>query len=79
MQIPTNSGAQPSMQEILRLAQTPEGKQILALLKKKNAPLLNSIVSSAISGNYDAARQSLNAFLNDPEIQVLLTKLEGGR
>ncbi len=76
MQTPSDPGTQPSMQEIMRLAQTPEGRQIIAVLKKKNSPLLSSVVSCAMNGDYEAVRQGMNALLRDPEIQALLTKLE---
>lgn len=64
-----------SMQEALRLAQTPAGQQLLALLKASSSQTVQQAASAASAGNYQQAGQDLRQLLSDPEVQRLLQQL----
>ena len=64
-----------SMQEAMRLASTPAGQQLLALLQKNNGPELQSAMNQAAAGNYEQAKRALSSLLSDPEARKLLEQL----
>lgn len=63
------------IQEALRLAKTPTGQQLLALLQKNGGSDLNAAMNRAAAGDYDQAKQALSALLSDPEAKKLLEQL----
>ena len=63
------------MQEALRLAGTPAGQQLLALLQKNGGESLQQAMNRAASGNYDQAKSTLASLLKDPEAKKLLEQL----
>lgn len=72
-----NQPKQPSMQDILRLAQTPEGQKIVSALQKRNDPDMKQAMEKALQGDYSQAKEKLSALLSDEEIQRLLGRLGG--
>lgn len=68
-----NSGF--SIQDAMRLAQTPAGQQLFALLQQQNSAQLQNAMSSAASGDYDKAKNALASLLDSPEAKDLLEKL----
>ena len=67
----------PDMSELIRLAQTPDGQQLIALLQKQSSPQLQQAITCAASGDYVHAKEILSELLSAPEAQALLKKLEG--
>lgn len=67
----------PDMGELIRLAQTPAGQKLIALLQRQGGSGLQQAISSAAAGNYAHARETLSNLLSTPEAQVLLKELEG--
>lgn len=67
----------PSMQEILRIAQSPEGQKLIAILKNQNDPKLHQAMAQAAKGDYTQAKEMLSSLLTSDEIQKLLSKLGG--
>lgn len=65
----------PELTEAMRLAKSPAGKQLLELLQKHNAQALQSALRNAAQGNYEAARETINAFLSTPDAKALLDQL----
>lgn len=63
------------MQEALRLAATPQGQQLLALLQQKGGEGLRGAMDQASEGNYDAAKKELSKLLKDPKMKQLLDSL----
>ena len=61
-----------SMQELLRLARSPAGQQLLALLQQQNGPQLQNVIASASAGDYQKARTGLAALLDSPEAKAIL-------
>lgn len=66
-----------SMQDAAKLANSPEGKQLLNLLQKSGSNNLQDAVTQAKSGNYEQAKQILTPLLSSPEVQKLLQQLGG--
>ncbi len=66
----------PDMSYLMKLARSPAGQQLLALLQQNGGSDLQSAVSQASAGNYDQAKLTLSSLLSTPEAQALLKKLE---
>ena len=66
-----------SKEDIMRLAQSPAGQQLIALLRQGDSTQLQQVISQAQSGDYVNASQTLNAMLNTPQAQKLLKELGG--
>lgn len=66
-----------SMQEALRLVESPAGQQLLALLQRSDGAQLQKAADQAAAGNYDSARQALAPLLDSPQVQALLKQLGG--
>ena len=64
-------------EEIMRLAQSPAGQQLIALLRQGDSTQLQQAISQAQSGDYTNASQTLSAMLNSPQAQKLLKELGG--
>ena len=65
-----------SMQEVLRLARSDAGQQLLQLLQQSDSAALQKAADMATAGNYQQAGNALNKLLDTPEIQALLKQLE---
>ena len=66
-----------SMQDMMRLAGTPAGQQLLNHLQKKNAKQLQMAIAHAVSGNMEQAKAILSELIGDPESQRLIRQLGG--
>ncbi len=64
-----------SMQEALRLAKTPAGQQLLAMLQQADKQALQQVMQQATSGNYQEASKNLSKLLSTPEAQNLMKEL----
>ena len=65
-----------SMEEAVRLAQTPAAQQLLATLRDTDQAQLRKAADMASTGDYKAASQIVKQVLSTPEIQALLKKME---
>lgn len=68
----------PDMMELFRLAQTPAGRQLIALLQSKGGSQLSQAAGKAAAGDYTQAKALLSDLLSSPEAQVLLKELGNG-
>ena len=68
---------QPSMQEMLRMAASPAGKQLIALMQQKGGEDLQKAMKLAATGDYTQAKDALQSVLSDPQAQKLLKELGG--
>ena len=66
-----------SMEEVMRLAKSPAGQQLLAMLKQEDNAKLEQAVKQAKTGDFNQAGQTLSAMLSSPEAQKLLKELGG--
>ena len=66
-----------SMQDAVKLANTPTGQELLALLQQSDTAALQDAMKQATSGNYGSAKQILQPLLASPEVQKLIRQLGG--
>lgn len=66
-----------SVQEAMRLAKTPAGQQLLAILKQEKGDKLQSIIRLAQEGNMQAAGNALQEVFSSPSAKELIRELEG--
>lgn len=66
-----------SIEEAKRLASTPAGQQLIAMLQSADTSTLREAMNQATGGNMEQAMQTLGPFLASPEVQKLLRQLGG--
>ena len=66
-----------SMQEAMRLAKTPAGQQLLALLQQADKRSVNQAMAKAAAGDYEQAKALLGPLLASEEARALLAQLGG--
>ena len=66
-----------SMQDALRLAKSPAGQQLLAMLRQADSGQLQQALDQANAGEYNSAQKTLQSLLDDPQISTLLQQLGG--
>ena len=66
----------PDMGELLRLAQTPAGQQLIAMLQSSGGDRLSNAISKAAAGEYQQAKEVLSEILSSPDAKELLKQLE---
>lgn len=67
----------PNMSDLMKLASSPAGQQLLALVQSTNDGSLEDAVSQAAAGNMESAKNTLSALLSSPQAQALLKQMEG--
>ena len=67
-----------STNDMMALASSPAGLQLLALLRQSDSPDLQKAMGKAAAGDMAGAKELLSPLLADPKIQSLLNQL-GGR
>ena len=66
-----------SMKEAQRLANSPAGKELMALLQRGDSAAVQKAMDLAAAGDYTAAGKALNTLLSSPEAQKLMQQLGG--
>lgn len=66
-----------SIQDIMQLANSPAGQQLISILRKTDPVAMQSAMASASKGDYAQAKQLLEPFLAADEVQRLLKQLGG--
>ncbi len=64
-----------SMEDIMRIAQSPAGQQLIAMLKQGDNSKLEQAVAQAKTGNYAQAGDVLRTMLSSSQAQSLLKEL----
>lgn len=64
-----------SMQEVLRMAASPAGQQLIAMLRKQSDSEFQAAMTSAAAGDYTQAKQAIEKLMTDPQAQKLLKQL----
>ena len=67
----------PDLADIMRIAQTPSGQKLIALLQKQGGNSLQTALAKAATGDYSAAKENLSSLMASDEIAKLLSDLEG--
>lgn len=65
----------PTIQEAMRLAQSPAGRQLIALLQQQGGAQLQDAMEKAAAGDLSQAKQALSSLLNTAEAKALLDKM----
>lgn len=65
-----------SMEDALRLASTPAGRELIALLQSADGQDVKKAKQAAQQGDYSQAKNSLSEFLKSPRVQQLLREME---
>lgn len=68
---------QYDLTELIRLAQSPAGQRLLALLQQNGPAEVNQAVRQAAQGDLAQAKEAVSALLKDPRVQALLKQMEG--
>lgn len=71
----TNLPGNFSMQDILRIASSPAGQQLIALMQQQGGSEFQQAMSSAAGGDYTQAKRAIEAMMADPQAQQLLKEL----
>lgn len=66
----------PDVNELMKLAASPAGQQLMAMLKSDDTIDLKKLAQSASSGNLTDAKAQLSAFLASEKTKALLKQLE---
>ena len=77
MENQNNFADQFSVQEVIRLSNSPAGRQLIDLLRRQDSSSFQSAMESACAGQYQDAKQIIEKLLSDPEAQKLLKQLRG--
>ena len=71
-----NSG-EFSMQDAARLASSPAGQQLIALLQQSDSREVNKAMEYALRGDLASAQQALRQIVASEEVKALLKQLGG--
>ena len=63
------------MQEVLRLAASPTGQKLIAMLQQQGGNEVQSAMEQASAGDYTQAKRIIEALMKDPQAQKLLKDL----
>lgn len=66
-----------SMQQAMRMAASPAGQQLLALLKRTDSAALQQAAAQVSAGDMEKAKAALQQFMANPQAQQLLKELGG--
>lgn len=66
----------PDIAALLKIAQSPAGQKLLAMLQASDSANLDSVRAAATAGDLEAAKQKLSGMLSSKEAQELLKQLE---
>lgn len=65
------------MSQIMRMAQSPAGKKLIALLKQNDSVEMQQAMKQASDGDYSQAKKAIEKFLSTPEASALIEQLRG--
>ncbi len=65
------------IEQVMRLAGTPEGQALLSQLQNRHPQELESAIAQAQAGNYDQVKKTLSEFLSSPAGKELMKQLKG--
>ncbi len=58
-----------------KLAQSPAGQQLAAMLQQMGGPQLQQAMDGAARGDFSQAKQAISALMNNPQARQLLEQL----
>ena len=66
-----------SKDDVMRMASSPAGQQLLAILRQGDSAKLEQVIAQAKAGDFSKASQTLSGMLSSPEAQKLMKELGG--
>ena len=75
MEHPSCGQSAPNMQEMMKIAASPAGQELLAALRQRGGNELNHALQKASSGDYTDAKTALTALMDTPEMKALMQHL----
>lgn len=66
-----------SMQDAMKLANSPAGQQLLALLRDSHGDKIDQALTQASSGDYAQLSKTMQTLMASPEARALLEQLRG--
>lgn len=66
-----------SIEEVMQLIKSPVGQQLVKVLQSSDDPALQKVKQHAAGGDLSAAKDALQHFTANEEIQKLLSQLGG--
>ena len=66
-----------SIDEIMRLAKSPAGQQLIKTLQTQDPESLKKVVASAKSGNFQQAKTDLASLIASEDMQKILKDIGG--
>lgn len=75
MQYQSDTMNDPSVREAIKLASTPAGQELLAMLKQSGGDAFQAAMQKAENGEYEDAKKLISGFLRTPEAKALLDRL----
>lgn len=67
-----------SIQEVMKLANSPAGKQLIALLQQADPQAMQKAMTLAARGDYDKIPQVLSSLKEMDEVKKLMKDMGGG-
>lgn len=64
-----------SIQDAMRLAETPAGKELLSILQATEGDSMDKAKKAAAQGDYNQVKENLTDLLRSPKIQSLLREM----
>jgi len=65
------------IEQMMKIAGTPQGQAALAQLQNSHPKELESAIAQAQAGDFQQVQKTLTAFLNSPAGQELMKQLQG--
>ena len=65
-----------SMQDIMRLTNSPAGKKLISLLRNTGGSDLEQARKAAEKGDYESAKSNLTEIMKSSQIQALIKEME---
>ena len=65
-----------SVEEAMRMAQTPAGREFFNALKQSDPGKLNQLMADAAKGDYSQMQKSLTELMRNPALQELVRKMQ---
>jgi len=66
----------PDISMLMKIAQSPAGRQLLSLLQENGGSELSSIMNDVSTGKTENAKKKLSSILSSQEARTLLKQLE---
>lgn len=66
----------PDFSQLMKLAQSDAGRQLMQLLRQNGGKALDNALSQAAAGDYSQARAILSGLLANPDAHEILKELE---